>query len=242
MVENIDFDSESQANMAIQQIFHNPRMLKKFRQSPDVVLDDNLLKDIPESERASLKAKIIQKAVEWDQVLPGLSVEDAKKMLVSSLESTSFTFSLFTWLNVALFAVGIGLFILAAISGLVREEEQFSIIFGAGGVIALLPFFITNPLKRISNAASDRSQIRTVILGYWSQLANLRNLINEQKSPSQSMVTELNTELQNAMTHATALLQKYAESIIKEENQESEKKIKSLEERIEFLEKKSSTT
>jgi hypothetical protein len=234
--------AETLANQAAQNVIANPEHLRNFRRKPDIVIDkyftDLKLKNVTPEEKDELKVKAKQKIIEWDQVLPGLNVEEAKRLLLSSIESTSRSFSIFTWLNVTLFGVGIALFILAAVLGVVREQAQFSIIFGSGGVVSLLPFFISNPLKRISNSASDQSQIKTVIMGYWSQLANCRRQIIAQDNPGITLVKDCNLEIQNAMKQSAELLQKYAENAIKEPDTESESKIKELEKRLKALEDK----
>lgn len=225
-------------NAAAREILVNQKQLRKFRKGPELILEDKV-KDIPQANRSIVKAEIRQRVQEADQVLPGLNSDEAKEMLNASLKTPAMTFKIFTWLNVLLFGVGIGLFVLAAIFGFIREEEQFSIIFGASGFASLIPLFITNPLKRVSNAASDQSQLRIVIFGYWSQLANLRTqIMPPMQTPDLATVKDLNAELQKAMGNATAQLQKYVEANIQDTDQDKEKDIKTLKDRVEALEKK----
>lgn len=235
------FDEANQSrfvNLAAKNILTDQKLIRRFRQRPELVLDEKV-KDIPSEKRALVREEIKQLVMEADQVLPGLDRDEARDMLYSSLQTPRVTFAIFTWLNVALFVVGIGLFILAAIAGFVRKEEQFSIIFGAGGIASLLPLFLTNPLKRISNAASDQSQLRTVIFGYWSQLANLRTqIMPPAPHPDLATVKDVNAELQKAMANATAQLQKYVETNIQDTSPDNEKDIKALKDRVEALEKK----
>jgi hypothetical protein len=233
-----EIDQKRFVNASAKDILGDQQLLNRFRRKPDLVLDEKL-KDIPSENRVVVKAEIKQMVTEVDQVLPGFNRDEGRDILNASLQTARVTFSIFTWLNVALFTVGIGLFVLAAVAGFVNKEEQFSIIFGASGIASLLPFFITNPLKRISNAASDQSQLRTVLFGYWSQMANLRTqILPPVQQPDLATIKDLNSELRKAMEQAIEQLQKYVESKVKEDNPDNEKQIKFLQDRVGVLEKK----
>jgi hypothetical protein len=160
-------------------------------------------------------------------------------MLISSLDFPKSSFTIFTWLNVVLFGVGIGLLVLAAVVGLFKGQEQFTVMFGAGGLATTLGLFFIDPLKRISNAASDQSQLRTVVFGFWTQLANWRTeVLAPNDSHDFDTIHKVNAEVQKTMDHAAALLQKYVEAKMKEQDAPSEKQVKALQDRITQLEKK----
>jgi hypothetical protein len=246
-IHEIDDKSEkikTKARMMVQNLLFDEKARTKFQLKPDVVLDEKIdaieeLQKMNPEEKTSLKEQVKSGFMEEYFILPGLNVDEAKNMLLSTINSARHTYSMYKWLNIALFIVGIGLFITAAISGLVTGEEKFSIIFGAGGVLALLPMFLTNPLKRISNSASDLSQIRIVIMGYWAQLNNLYEQVKKQRGKTDfTMLKNLNEEYQKAITHATQTLQANAEVTVTDTNQDYEKEIKALTERIVALEKK----
>jgi len=232
---------EQVVQAAVTDIFHQKKGTTRFWQQSDKILEEKV-KDLPADKRAGVKARIRQQVAELDEVLPGINREEARSILYSSLQTPRVYFAIFTWLNVALFIVGLGLLIAAAVVGLIREAEQFTIIFGAGGLAAVIPFFISNPLKRISNAASDQSQLRTVVFGFWSQLANLRKAVQSYGSnPTPANIKVINTEIQAAMKQSSELLQKYVESKVTEESADLTKNLKELQERVDKLESKSNS-
>ncbi|MBM3925518.1 MAG: hypothetical protein FJ320_05955 [SAR202 cluster bacterium] len=219
-------------------ILTNKSLRQEYREDPNKILDE-LLKDLPKAEQEQAKAEVKRKVQEVEEVFPGLSREEAKVMLLSSLDLPKSSFTIFTWLNVSLFGVGIGLLVLAAVVGLFKGQEQFTAMFGAGGLATTLGLFFIDPLKRISNAASDQSQLRTVVFGFWTQLANWRTeVLAPNDSHDFDTIKKVNAEVQKTMDHAAALLQKYVEAKIKEQPAPSDKEVKALQDRITQLEKK----
>jgi hypothetical protein len=217
-------------------ILTNPTIRKRYKENPDEVLSEKLT-GLSAQEQDQAKAEVRLKVREVEEVFPGLSREEAKQLLISSLELPRSSFAIFTWLNVVLFGVGIGLLVAGAVVGILKGEEIFTAMFGAGGLATTLGFFLVNPLKRISNAAADQSQLRTVVFGFWAQLANWRT---ELLAPAQSLdydtIRKVNLEVQKTMEHAAGLLQKYVEMKIKEPPSAGD--LKSLESRLAALEKR----
>jgi uncharacterized protein YihD (DUF1040 family) len=209
------FNVEEFVNNTAQDILNDSKLLNKFRKESEQVLDDtmqSISQEISSLElnQAAIKSQIKKKVAEEDEMVPGLNKDEARDWLSASLRYPALSFKIYTWLNVALFAVGIILFVLAAIAGLVRGEEQFSIIFGASGIASIIPIFVTNPLKRVSNAASDQSQLRIVIFSYWWQLWNLRTTVSKENSQI-ATANALNARIQTIMDHAVEMLQKHVE-------------------------------
>jgi hypothetical protein len=209
-------EAVSARNNAVQstvmEICTNPQLRKQYRQKPDEVLDQRLKDLATPADRAQAKAEIKQRINEIEEVFPGLTREEARRLLVGSLDLPRWSFTIFTILNICLFGVGIGLLVAAAVVGLVKGEEQITAMFGAGGLATILGVFIADPIKKIGNSAADQSQLRTVVFGFWVQLANWRT---ELLAPADQLdfntIKDVNEEVQRAMQQAVRLLERYAE-------------------------------
>ena len=212
----MELTHESAAQAVVGDILTSRGLLKSYRRNPDKTIDESLGrlgvtdKTLLADARATARRRMEE---ETDKVFPGLSREEAKNMLLGSLGVPERSYAIFTLLNGILFAVGLALLVAAAVIGFVKEKEQFTVMFGTGGFGIIVYMFVTNPLKRIANAASDQSQIRTVVFGFWVQLANWRtDLLGPADSLDYETLRRVNSEIQKSMEHGVKTLQRYAEN------------------------------
>jgi len=68
-----------------------------------------------------------------------------------------------------IFGVGISLFTLSAISGLLTKQATDSAIFGALGVVSFIAFFILGPISHVPKALSNLLQAETIYMNFWVQ-------------------------------------------------------------------------
>ena len=69
-----------------------------------------------------------------------------------------------------IFGVGIVLFSLSAVSGLVRNQSTDVATFGALGVVSFVLFFIFGPTGTMQNALSNLLQANAIYMNFWNQV------------------------------------------------------------------------
>lgn len=96
--------------------------------------------------------------------------EFAFEVFKNSITESRRTFSRISLMAYIIFGVGIFLFTLSAITGLMQGKEAFSISFGALGVISFVSFFILSPAKNVQTALSNLLQAEIIFMNFWNQL------------------------------------------------------------------------
>jgi len=91
-------------------------------------------------------------------------------LLQNSIEDARKAFRNLRLLSNATFTIGLSLFVLSAVSGLVLQKETFSLVFGGLGTIAIVAIFITKPKDEIQAALSNLLQAETIFLNFYDQL------------------------------------------------------------------------
>jgi hypothetical protein len=92
---------------------------------------------------------------------------DVLKMSIGSSKKAFDRISLMFYI---IFAVGITLFILSAISGLLGDRSYESAIFGTLGLINFVVFFIFGPSSNVQRALSNLLQAEIIFINFWDQL------------------------------------------------------------------------
>jgi hypothetical protein len=94
----------------------------------------------------------------------------AFEVLKSSIESSRKTYSRISYMSYIMFGVGIFLFALSAITGLLQRQEVFSIAFGLFGIASFVSFFIFSPAKNVQKALSNLLKAEIIFMNFWDQL------------------------------------------------------------------------
>jgi hypothetical protein len=90
-------------------------------------------------------------------------------------------YRLTVWLYGLLFAVGIGLFITAAILGLSRGDSVVSIAFAGLSVTTFLTFFLRQPLRALEENLEFITWLGVVFNTYWTRLMYLSKTSTAQQ-------------------------------------------------------------
>jgi hypothetical protein len=69
-----------------------------------------------------------------------------------------------------IFGVGIVLFCLSAVSGLIRNQSTDAATFGELGVVSFVLFFIFVPTGTMQNALSNLLQANAIYMNFWNQV------------------------------------------------------------------------
>ena len=77
------------------------------------------------------------------------------------------------WLYGILFFVGVGLFVVAAIVGLTRNESVTAIVFAGLSVASFLAFFIQHPLRALEENLECITWLGVAFNSYWTRLMYL---------------------------------------------------------------------
>src|SRR5919106_815220 len=86
----------------------------------------------------------------------------AVDVLKTTVQSARISFRRISLMSYVIFGVGISLFTLSALFGLVFREEFFSIIFGALGIANFISLFIFGPSKNVQKALSNLLQAEVI--------------------------------------------------------------------------------
>jgi hypothetical protein len=99
--------------------------------------------------------------------------EQNEQMFRNTLDAFIKPYRLTVWLYATLFALGIGLFIVAAVIGLRNEESVVAIAFAGLGVAAFLAFFLRQPLHALEENLEFITWLSVVFNTYWTRLMYL---------------------------------------------------------------------
>jgi hypothetical protein len=93
-----------------------------------------------------------------------------EEMFKRTLKAFMKPYYLTVWMYGALFVVGIGLFVLAAILGLSQDKSVTAVIFAGLGVGAFLAFFIRQPVQALEENLEFITWLGVAFNTYWTRL------------------------------------------------------------------------
>lgn len=96
-----------------------------------------------------------------------------EKMFESTLQGFMKPYRLTIWFYSLLFAVGLGLFVAAAIIGLSNGNSVVAIAFGGLSVTAFLSFFIQRPMQALEENLEFITWLGVAFNTYWTRLMYL---------------------------------------------------------------------
>ena len=106
-----------------------------------------------------------------NRIRRGEEVQDfAFDLFKKSVASARKTFDRVSYMSYIIFGVGISLFTVSAVTGLMQGKEAFSIAFGTFGVASFVSFFIFSPSKDVQSALSNLIQIEIIFMSFWNQI------------------------------------------------------------------------
>jgi hypothetical protein len=93
-----------------------------------------------------------------------------ERMFQDTLQAFMKPYRLTVWLYVTLFAVGLGLFIVAAVLGLRGGESVTALAFAGLGVTSFLAFFLRHPLRALEENLECITWLGVAFNTYWTRL------------------------------------------------------------------------
>jgi hypothetical protein len=176
------FVASLKLEQAIGKAFLNEDFAGKWRQNFDSQTRTILGIDDSENEEASEQLDNVLRywAQNGKDIIPqnhdnrirmGDEVQDfAFDLFKKSVASARKTFDRVSYMSYIIFGVGISLFTVSAITGLMQGKEAFSIAFGAFGVVSFVSFFIFSPSKNVQSALANLIQIEIIFMSFWNQI------------------------------------------------------------------------
>lgn len=126
-----------------------------------------------------------------------------EQMFQNTLNAFLKPYRLTVGLYSALFAVGIGLFILAAILGLQRREAVTAMVFAGLSVATFLGFFLRQPLQALEENLEFITWLGVTFNTYWTRLMYMQD--------PKTVQTELKAAEDDFRTSIESLIAKHAE-------------------------------
>jgi hypothetical protein len=105
----------------------------------------------------------------WTQYMVN-GFKQNEQMFQSTLQAFMKPYRLTVWLYATLFAVGIGLFVVAAVIGLRNGDSVVAIAFAGLGAAAFLAFFVRQPLHALEENLQFITWLGVAFNTYWTRL------------------------------------------------------------------------
>jgi hypothetical protein len=93
-----------------------------------------------------------------------------ERMFQDTLQAFMKPYRLTVWLYATLFAVGLGLFVIAAVLGLRGGESGTALAFAGLGVASFLAFFLRHPLRALEENLECITWLGVAFNTYWTRL------------------------------------------------------------------------
>lgn len=93
-----------------------------------------------------------------------------ERMFHDTLQAFMKPYRLTVWLYASLFAVGLGLFVVAAVLGLRGGESVTALAFAGLGVTSFLAFFLRHPLRALEENLECITWLGVAFNTYWTRL------------------------------------------------------------------------
>ncbi len=139
-----------------------------------------------------------------------------REMMHKTLRNATRSYLWVTTMNVAMFAVGLALFVTAAAYGLfVERDSVYPIVFSGLGATTFVALFLTGAIAKTQNALSNLVQVEIAFMQWFSQMAlwtTYPGLPADGHEQVAARVREASETMQRRSAETVKLLQGYAES------------------------------
>jgi hypothetical protein len=136
----------------------------------------------------------------------------------STLDNARKTYRSVTWMNRILFALGIGLFLAAAVYSAVAEKKIYGLFFGGLGTVAFVGFFVLGPIEKTQAALSNLVQVEIAFMDFFEQITVWEAYaLGAGPGGDPARIEKASKMLQQRARETIDLLQTYVEKPVKEE-------------------------
>ena len=140
-------------------------------------------------------------------------MKNMMSMVMQTFDNAGRTFRTIAVMSWITFAVGIGLFVVAAVLALSTHAQVYSLLFGGLGATSFVALFIKHPVDRVQQAMANLVQVQVVFISYFDQLGWWEGLSNIPKGnmPDPDHIERASAGLQQRTTETMELLQRIIE-------------------------------
>ena len=137
----------------------------------------------------------------------------------STLDNARKTYRSVTWMNRILFALGIGLFLAAAVYSAVADRKIWGLFFGGLGTVVFVGFFVLGPIEKTQAALSNLVQVEVAFMNFFEQITVWEAYALSGAAPGgdPTKIEKASKMLQQRARETIDLLQKYVERPVQEE-------------------------
>jgi hypothetical protein len=126
------------------------------------------------------------------------------------------TYKRVTWMNYLMFLVGLGLFVTAAVYGVLAESDKgYAFLFAGLGAVTFVTLFLTGPIEKTQTALSNLVQAEVGFMNYFEQIMLWETYAlrpqPDSPLPDSGNIETASASLQQRTTEALELFQKHLE-------------------------------
>ena len=152
-----------------------------------------------------IQSEMVRSAVEMRQF--------AVEMIKGTFNSARSTYHTIMWMNRVMFAVGIAMFIFAALWAAFSSEKVYSVLFGGLGAASFIALFLLKPMENAQKALSNLVQIEIAFMEFTDQISWWENLASIPKGmppmPDPANIEKASKGLQEVARDTIAMVQKF---------------------------------
>lgn len=136
-------------------------------------------------------------------------------ILKTTLDNAAKTYKRITLMNSLMFSLGFGLFLLAAVYGVLADEKVYSLAFAGMGAATFVALFLTGPIEKTQVALSNLVQVEISFMNFFEQITIWETYalapVGDPPVLDPDKIETASASLQQRSTETVALLQKHVE-------------------------------
>ncbi len=137
-------------------------------------------------------------------------------ILKTTLDHAAATYRRIVWMNQAMFFLGLGLFLAAALYGtFAQDDKAYSLLFAGMGAGAFAALFLTGPIEKTQVALSNLVQVEVAFMDYFEQITFWETYAfrpeGDPPMPAPGNIERASASLQELTSDTLALLQRHLE-------------------------------
>lgn len=136
------------------------------------------------------------------------------QILKDTLISAKRTYKTITRMNLVMFCMGVGLFIFAAVEGVINRNLAYTAAFAGLGAASFVALFFLGPIDKTQAALSNLIQAEIAFMTYFEQLTFCENyalMPDDNGRPDTKRIERAGELLQKRSLETVEMLQKYLE-------------------------------
>jgi len=188
----------------------------ELRRVNSLILEPPIMPQIPGMPPLTPEDIAFQKQMMRDQMMRVASLwNSVTESLKGALNGAARTYKTVTWMNMIMFASGMGLFIFSAVYGVISKQLVYSAVFGGLGAATFVSLFVLGAIDKTQAALSNLVQVEIAFTNYleqvtfWERYAQMPEGMPPR--PSLANIEKASNNLYQRSQEAIELLEKFVE-------------------------------